>query len=55
LFWASAAEGVLLADKINAFTEEIRALGPLHWQTNPDIDLLALGKPEDMTLKEATA
>jgi F420-non-reducing hydrogenase iron-sulfur subunit len=32
LFWASAAEGALLADKINKMTEEIRALGPLNWQ-----------------------
>lgn len=31
LVWASAAEGVRLAQQINTFVEEIRALGPLHW------------------------
>lgn len=31
LIWASAAEGVKLANEINTFVEEVRALGPLHW------------------------
>ncbi|MCS6993974.1 MAG: hydrogenase iron-sulfur subunit [Anaerolineales bacterium] len=31
LVWASAAEGLKLTNEINAFVEEIRALGPLHW------------------------
>jgi F420-non-reducing hydrogenase iron-sulfur subunit len=31
LVWASAAEGAQLAEAIGAFTEEIRALGPLRW------------------------
>lgn len=31
LVWASAAEGVRLAQEINSFVEEVRALGPLHW------------------------
>lgn len=31
LVWASAAEGMKLANEINAFVEEIRALGPLRW------------------------
>ncbi|RJP55975.1 MAG: hydrogenase iron-sulfur subunit [Anaerolineaceae bacterium] len=31
LQWASAAEGVQLAAEINKFVEEVRALGPLHW------------------------
>jgi F420-non-reducing hydrogenase iron-sulfur subunit len=31
LVWASAAEGVHLADEITKFTEEVRALGPLNW------------------------
>ncbi|MCL4880410.1 MAG: hydrogenase iron-sulfur subunit [Anaerolineae bacterium] len=31
LVWASAAEGVKLAQEIASFTEEIRALGPLNW------------------------
>ena len=34
LVWASAAEGVKLAHEINAFVEEVRALGPLGWQNN---------------------
>jgi F420-non-reducing hydrogenase iron-sulfur subunit len=33
LVWASAAEGVRLADEINKIVEEVRALGPLHWPT----------------------
>ncbi len=31
LVWASAAEGVKLADEIHTLVEEVRALGPLHW------------------------
>ncbi len=31
LVWASAAEGVQLAQKIGEMVEEIRALGPLNW------------------------
>ncbi|GAB4525124.1 MAG: hydrogenase iron-sulfur subunit [Anaerolineales bacterium] len=30
LVWASASEGLQLAEAITQFTEEIRALGPLH-------------------------
>jgi len=33
LVWASAAEGVRLADEITKMTEEVRALGPLDWFT----------------------
>ena len=36
LVWASAAEGVRLAQAITDLVEEIRALGPLHWPTSPD-------------------
>jgi F420-non-reducing hydrogenase iron-sulfur subunit len=36
LVWASAAEGVRLADEINKMVEEIRSLGPLHWSTSVD-------------------
>jgi F420-non-reducing hydrogenase iron-sulfur subunit len=32
LLWASASEGSALADKVNWMTEELRSLGPLHWQ-----------------------
>ncbi len=31
LVWASAAEGVRLADEITKLVEEVRALGPLEW------------------------
>jgi len=31
LVWASAAEGVKLAQEISKMVEEVRALGPLHW------------------------
>jgi F420-non-reducing hydrogenase iron-sulfur subunit len=33
LVWASAAEGVKLANEISIFVEEIRDLGPLNWNT----------------------
>lgn len=32
LVWASASEGIILADAVNRMTEEVRALGPLKWQ-----------------------
>ncbi len=38
LFWASAAEGALLTEKINSMVEEIRALGPLNWPTSGDTE-----------------
>ena len=31
LLWASASEGIFLAERVNKMTEEIRALGPLRW------------------------
>ena len=34
LVWASAAEGVRLANEITTLVEEIRSLGPLHWPTS---------------------
>lgn len=32
LVWASASEGVILAEAVDRMTEEVRALGPLKWQ-----------------------
>jgi F420-non-reducing hydrogenase iron-sulfur subunit len=32
LVWASASEGIILAEFVDKMTEEIRALGPLNWQ-----------------------
>ncbi len=34
LVWASAAEGVRLANEITKMVEEVRALGPLNWSAN---------------------
>ena len=31
LVWASAAEGVKLAQEISSFVDEVRGFGPLHW------------------------
>ncbi len=36
LVWASASEGLQLAEAIRQFTEEIRALGPLRWNARPE-------------------
>lgn len=38
LVWASAAEGVYLADEFKKMIEEVRALGPLNWPTHPNGD-----------------
>ncbi len=46
LVWASAAEGVKLADEISKMVEEVRALGPLRWPTSPNGDGRAAVKPE---------
>lgn len=32
LVWASASEGVLLADEIDRIVAEVKALGPLNWK-----------------------
>jgi F420-non-reducing hydrogenase iron-sulfur subunit len=32
LVWASASEGIILAEAVNRMTEEVRSLGPLKWQ-----------------------
>ena len=41
LIWASAAEGVRLAEEIGKIVEEIRTLGPLHWPTSQEFTLEA--------------
>jgi F420-non-reducing hydrogenase iron-sulfur subunit len=40
LQWASAAEGVQLAEAINEMIDQVRALGPLNWPGNwsEDVD-----------------
>ena len=51
LVWASAAEGVRLAEEINRIVEEVRALGPLNWsgvvQPNGDHPLEVAAVPEE--------
>ncbi len=32
LLWASASEGIKLAEKVDKMTESLRALGPLDWE-----------------------
>jgi F420-non-reducing hydrogenase iron-sulfur subunit len=39
LVWASAAEGVRLANEIARVTEEVRALGPLNWPAGSLVDI----------------
>ncbi len=31
LVWASASEGIILAEAVDRMTEQLRALGPLRW------------------------
>ncbi len=46
LVWASAAEGVRLANEIGKFVEEIRELGPLNWPGASETELSIEGIPE---------
>ncbi len=52
LVWASAAEGVKLAQEITTMVEEVRALGPLHWG-KPDGHMAAT--PEVVVAAEVKA
>lgn len=52
LVWASAAEGVRLANEITKLVEEIRALGPLNWpqwQTGNGHHAMEVSQPEEVT------
>jgi F420-non-reducing hydrogenase iron-sulfur subunit len=51
LVWASAAEGVRLANEIARVTEEVRALGPLNWPAADlvDLDTFSLEKAWEAT------
>ena len=53
LVWASAAEGVYLAEEIGKLVEEVRKLGPLAWPTSrngsPEF------QPQTLTVEEVTA
>jgi F420-non-reducing hydrogenase iron-sulfur subunit len=55
LVWASASEGVHLAEEINRLVEEIRALGPLHWPTSVDDAAQMFPSPEHMIVQEVSA
>jgi F420-non-reducing hydrogenase iron-sulfur subunit len=53
LVWASAAEGVRLADEITKMVEEIRALGPLNWpnwQQGNGYFAAVEARPEEVTV-----
>lgn len=52
LVWASAAEGVRLAEEISKMVEEVRALGPLNW---PKWDQAAISKPAAAQVEEVRA
>lgn len=54
LIWASAAEGVHLAQEITKMVEEIRALGPLNWPTRANGMEKMFATPEHM-VEEVTA
>jgi F420-non-reducing hydrogenase iron-sulfur subunit len=45
LVWASAAEGLLLAQEIDRMVAELRPLGPLHWKQIAWPDGLGDGEP----------
>jgi F420-non-reducing hydrogenase iron-sulfur subunit len=45
LEWVSAAEGDRFAHIVTEFTEEVRALGPLDWQTQTPVDLAESADP----------
>jgi F420-non-reducing hydrogenase iron-sulfur subunit len=49
LLWASASEGIHLAQRVNQMTEEIRALGPLRWHDK----VLSGNGPVPIPVKEA--
>jgi len=55
LVWASAAEGVKLAEEITKFVEEIRVLGPLHWPTRLNGYAQPQALPQQEVLEEVPA
>jgi F420-non-reducing hydrogenase iron-sulfur subunit len=51
LVWASAAEGVKLAEEIGKMVEEVRALGPLNWNQHNSYQPLAIShQPEEVAV-----
>jgi F420-non-reducing hydrogenase iron-sulfur subunit len=55
LVWASAAEGVRLAQEITKLVEEIRGLGPLHWPTSGGAAEEMFASPKQMEVQEVSA
>lgn len=55
LVWASAAEGVRLANEITKMVDEIRALGPLNWPTSGNGYEKIFADPEKMMVEEVTS
>jgi F420-non-reducing hydrogenase iron-sulfur subunit len=55
LVWASAAEGVRLAEEIKKMVEEVRALGPLQWPTSTGAAEAMFASPEQMVVQEVSA
>jgi len=53
LEWVSAAEGDKFARVVTEFTEEIRALGPLGWRTQTDVDPAKPGTAASDRVEEA--
>ena len=51
LVWASAAEGVKLAQEITDMVEEVRALGPLNWTEHQN----GFGPTEEQTAEPVAA
>jgi F420-non-reducing hydrogenase iron-sulfur subunit len=49
LIWASAAEGVKLAEEITKMVAEVKVLGPLSWPVAGNGAHLALQNPEEVT------
>ncbi len=49
LVWASAAEGMILADEITQFVDEIRSVGPLNWPKWEEVSPI---KIEDLAVVE---
>jgi F420-non-reducing hydrogenase iron-sulfur subunit len=48
LVWASAAEGVYLAEEITKMVKEVKALGPLDWPTAGNGSVQAASIPEEV-------
>jgi hypothetical protein len=55
LVWASAAEGVKLAEEIAKMVEEVRVLGPLQWPQGVAAANLISADPSAEPLEEVTA